>query len=326
MTEPEEMGKVVMSYLDLVKDHPEFPGTSVEIAQGKNSICVTDPYHLANLMANFRSFFGEQYNEWVDTFESEHFHVTESNATSNYIRLKKSAITKPIPINLEIPLTMKRSDLVKFLIYLNSLIFHNRTGKFPTPQESIFPVKNDLSLADDFVPHELMQLVEGSLCYDPILTLKGIQPFAKIPVILGIGKVCGNEVKEWVNLVPLHVNLKKDPETLLMQLGNFMSKQITDMELTPWYRNFQFGRITRSVLYQLSRKNSKTLRPPLFTDTYVKILDEHNLVDYSDQVPKIKEDKGIDYIKSINREAEKYSEKLANDWLNEEVQLPDLIL
>ncbi len=221
---------------------------------------------------------------------------------------------------------ISRRAIIKTLVYLNSKIFLDTSGKLPTPEDAIFPVKNSLVLADDFVPRELMVMVEGSNDYDAANIIRNIQPFPPKRSLLGLGGDEDGKIKKWKYLVPLGFPGDKEPGKIFNSLMEFFEVEISKMESSPWYSNFIFGRITRSVVYQLSRKNKRILTPPLFPDYYIKILSDHDLVDLDRKPPEIRKDRDLDSLRNINQEAEKLSSMLAEKWLDENIQIPSGIL
>lgn len=283
---------------------------------------VPNPYSSANLRANFPE--PEAENLISEILRNRETHNSD-NYTDSHLLSDKGEL-KEDELSLGSLAEMSRRDIIKLLVYLNAEIHLISSGKLPTPQDAVFPVKNTLILADDFVPKEFMIMIEGPNEYDASDIIKRIQPPINGKILLGLGTEEGGYIKYWKYLVPLRFSSKTDYQRIYNELVSFFESEVSKMETSPWYSNFIFGRITRSVVYQLSRKNRRSLMPPLFTDYYIRILTEHDLVDLDKKPIEIRKDIDLDSLKNINEEAEKLSSILAEKWLDEKIQLPSGIL
>ncbi len=300
-----------------------FPETEISIVGEKHDDSVVDPLHLTNVLMNFSPFFGQHIQKDIPTLSKS---MNVNGKSLSYEAIDPSIAEKRTEIRISLPRVMSRKRIIALLVYLNSLIHVEKTGNLPSPQESVFTVKNALSIADDFMPEHIMMMVEGGGNYDPSEVILNIQPFLETPVLFGVSRIVRGLAGELRFLVPVPVSFNQNVEVIFERMMSIVSGELAHMESESWYSDFEFGRITRSVLYQISRKNNRKLRPPLFTDRQIQMLDERGIIEKIGSETFVRSTLTGEDLKGINVEAEETSKRLARKWLDQEVRLPESIL
>lgn len=323
MSENSDFHKLLSEYILASQRNNNFPQAEINIVGKKHDHSVVDPLHLTNVLMNFTPFFGEKIRENIPTIPKS---IDVNGKTLSYEALDPSIAEKRAKILISLPSVMRRKQIIALLVYLNSLIYVEKTENLPSPQESVFTVKNALSIADDFMPEHIMMMVEGGSSYDPSEVILNIQPFPETPVLFGVSRIANRSAEELRFLVPIPVSFNHNVGMIFERMMSIISDELAQMEREPWYSDFEFGRITRSVLYQISRKNNRKLRPPLFTDRQILMLKERGMTEIIGSETLVRNTISAEVLKKLNLEAEGESKRLASKWLDQEVRLPESIL
>lgn len=315
--------QLLSDYILASQRNNNFPQAEISIAGEKNDDSVVDPLHLTNVLMNFSPFFGVQIQKDIPILPKS---IDVNGKSLSYEALDPSIAEKRDETRISMPNVMSRKKIIALLVYLNSLIYVEKTGNLPSPQESVFTVKNALSIADDFMPEHIMVMVEGGSNYDPSEVILNVQPFPETPVLFGISRIVGRSARELRFLIPIPVSFSHGVATIFERMMSVVSGELAQMERESWYSDFEFGRVTRSVLYQISRKNNRKLRPPLFTDRQIRMLQERGLTEKIGSETFVRNTISAEDLKMINVKAEQESKRLAGKWLDHEVRLPESIL
>ncbi|MCL5800689.1 MAG: hypothetical protein M1341_05190 [Candidatus Thermoplasmatota archaeon] len=244
--------QLLSDYILASQRNNNFPQAEISIAGEKNDDSVVDPLHLTNVLMNFSPFFGVQIQKDIPILPKS---IDVNGKSLSYEALDPSIAEKRDETRISMPNVMSRKKIIALLVYLNSLIYVEKTGNLPSPQESVFTVKNALSIADDFMPEHIMVMVEGGSNYDPSEVILNVQPFPETPVLFGISRIVGRSARELRFLIPIPVSFSHGVATIFERMMSVVSGELAQMERESWYSDFEFGRVIRSVLYLTFRMN-----------------------------------------------------------------------
>lgn len=197
-----------------------------------------------------------------------------------------------------------------------------RENKHPVKfEDALFNLKNSVFLPDDFMPEHLMGNVEGELG----LNLEQVREELQIvPHYNSIYVFPEKKQRGYGRIRYLYPSWSQIPKRVLSneKLTEIIRKSFEVMQAeNNSYRDFENGRLIKSVIFNMEQKKTRELKRPVFDPRKVGILESMGLVDRITEVPQIKEEVSVGKLYELYSDSKEKGHTLSRTWLKSTVEL-----
>lgn len=254
----------------------------------------------------------EVKDRFRDQIESVH-----STDGKEILTLKHAKFTPTEPI----PVRITNEDLIKLAVHGNSVDFLQKGGNPPTAEEAVFPVKNAVEIPDDFMPSGLMDLVEGRPITNFDHILEEINPSFTEKLFFPVFRFAGDRPVGLDSLIPLENAFLNSQMLSTGFLIDSVKHSLESFKKSDAFNEFALGRLFRSVRFLVDKKKSRELKPPLFDDQKIALLEANGLIDASGEVPLLRGDLSAQDISEMSTGFEKRNLEIADHWKKTTISL-----
>ena len=227
------------------------------------------------------------------------------------------------PVNVKVELVhlnremeiSKIMNLHAFQFLLKKVSESDRPVKI---EDAIFDLKNNVFLPDDFMPENLMGMVEGdfngfinqvrdSMQFSNGLTELYIFPEKKGS---GFGRVRYLYPSRSLEILEPPANDR---------LRSVIMTQFSITQGDERFKNFESSRVLKNVLYNIEQKKTRELKKTVFDGRKIEILDSLGLITNIDGVFRVKDEVSTERLRQLQDEAKRKGHELAESWLKKKV-------
>lgn len=219
--------------------------------------------------------------------------------------------------NLEIPVLEYEDgrsvrDLFKFTLNAECIEHLNTHGSVMKIEDAVFGIKNVISIADDFMPHEIMGMVEGKFPSNPEEFVD--QNRIGNGQVFILMKETPEGLKGFHSILPAFT-LAGSNSTF----DNFMSRlkeEVSNLESSDFYDEFQLSRLLKTLIFQLKTRNRRELKGPLLAESSIKLLQSADIIEREGDTVKVKESIKHEDLEAIRTGIDGKISSFVSKWLN----------
>ncbi len=180
--------------------------------------------------------------------------------------------------------------------------------------DGVFAIKNELFLPDDFIPKQMMEMVEGSKRVDIRDTRRQLQPKGHDNAIFLYAKHDGGELLEPHSFYFNPLVVESAP-TGVENLGEKLLKSFTEFQKSRKYEDFLFSRVMRNVIFTVETKKKTEFGKPLFDSSKLSLLGMRGVAEVSGNTGKLKDGLSVADLKRMKAEAEESASNVSESWM-----------
>ncbi|MCL5783073.1 MAG: hypothetical protein M1476_04095 [Candidatus Thermoplasmatota archaeon] len=187
-------------------------------------------------------------------------------------------------------------------------------------EDAIFDLKNNVFLPDDFMPENLMGMVEGDF-NGVISQVRDSMQFLSDSTALYIFTERKGDGFGRVRYLYPSRSLKIENLPDNERLRSVIMSQFAIVQREEKFKNFETGRVLKNVLYNMEQKKTRELKKPVFDSRKMELLDSFGLITSTDGVFRVKDEISTEYLRQLQDEAKRMGHELAESWLKKEVSI-----
>ncbi len=153
-------------------------------------------------------------------------------------------------------------------------------------EEAVFGIKNTLSIADDFMPHGIMGMVEGAFPSDPAEFVE-LNQFSGGGDVFILMKESEDGFAGFYAIVPGF-----RPSSGALTFGDLLGRlktAIEELSRKPFFGEFEFSRLLKTLIFQLDFKKQRVLKGPMLQSANLKLLESRGLLEERDGTHQLKQ-------------------------------------
>lgn len=267
-----------------------------------------------NLMIDSESELENTLNELNFTYsiERREYSTGESGdevLETRVVVIEKQGLAMDLPVFGSGKITIH--DLFKLALCSECSDYFARNKKSMTVEDSVFGVKNPLSIADDFMPHEIMGMVEGKFPDQPENFVSDLQVAENAPVFVLMKE--GQDGFAGFQCIIPGFKLRKE-EFAFPDLMEKLGKEIDDLSGSEMYPLFELSRILKTLIFQLEFKKRREIGSSLLSESKLAILREKGIIVLEGDRALINPELDSAKLKLIKEETDSKIKERVRDW------------
>lgn len=275
---------------------------------------VVAPWDLEQIALNTEARSTGEVREIIQS-AAEYFIISERSGIA-FVELKGDGFPPDIAGNLETHEDAEElsvQDAFKWYMYHKIQLLSEAGSKMVGVSDAVFAIKNELFLPDDFVPHEIMEMVEGSTLVSPADARSRVQPSTHDSAVYLFAKHDSGKMIE-----PHALYINANPGGSIPpgrdKLGGKILAAFGEFQKTGEYENFMFSRVMRNVLFTVETKKKRKLGKPLFDSSKLSLLEKKGVVEMAEGEGTIPDGITVEDLREMKRKSEESAAMVSESW------------
>lgn len=209
-------------------------------------------------------------------------------------------------------------SLFKLSLMSECIEHYRNSGTVMKVEDAVFGIKNALSVADDFMPQEIMQMVEGRFPSDPGRILGELQLDENYHTYV-LMKESSDGFIGFHSIIPgFRAENSKDAfSSFLLRL----SGELKGLESSALYADLRLSRILKSLIFQMEFKKQRELGRSLLSSDTLELLRSENIIDETGEKPEIRQTLNAAIMKRMKSEVDSRIGEAVKAWHTETLQM-----